>query len=401
MRTSKAIMPILVSLLLVAYGYASVNMSLPAIPSLASEFHVSLNTVKLTISYYMFALAAGEVIWGFLADYQGRIRVVMIALLISVIGSIVTALSTDVGLFCAGRILEGLGAGVAVVYARLILTDHTTGNKLHLGMTYVVIIAALMPGIAPVIGGYLLAAIDWQSIFWVLVVFAMVMQFLSRRVYYHGHTENQVKRLSFDIVKADFKALFKCRAFVGNVLAFGCSLGMILTFYAVAPFIFITHLKISSSHYGYILLISGGAYLLGALCDGQLARKDKSRWGLFLGYGSLVIACITGIVFSIFAPLAVWSVMTPIFFVCFGGGFLSPAFSSKALDSAGKQRGLGSALTPFSAMLCSSICSAVLSPRLLEHLWSLGIFIIVLSVLSFVFFLWTRTGAAKDQELKA
>ena len=56
----------------------SIDMSLPAQPTLATVFDVSSETAQLTLSVFLVAFAAAQLVTGYLSDAIGR-RPVLIA----------------------------------------------------------------------------------------------------------------------------------------------------------------------------------------------------------------------------------------------------------------------------------------------------------------------------------
>src|SRR5512133_265078 len=59
---------------LTAFSSMSIDMYLPAFPQIARDLRVPLGTVQLSISAFLFGSAAGQIIYGPLADRWGRRR---------------------------------------------------------------------------------------------------------------------------------------------------------------------------------------------------------------------------------------------------------------------------------------------------------------------------------------
>src|SRR5712664_3604972 len=58
--------------LLMSFGPMSIDMYLPSLPSLATEFGTDQAGVEVTLSVFFIAFGFGQLIWGPLGDAYGR-----------------------------------------------------------------------------------------------------------------------------------------------------------------------------------------------------------------------------------------------------------------------------------------------------------------------------------------
>src|SRR5690625_1778482 len=73
-------------------------------------------------------------------------------------------LSTGLGMLLVLRILQGMSAGAATIVSRVVIRDLFAGPEAQRLMARVMMIFALAPVVAPMLGGWLLLG-DWR---WVL-----------------------------------------------------------------------------------------------------------------------------------------------------------------------------------------------------------------------------------------
>ena len=71
----------------------SIDMSLPAQPTLATVFDVSNETAQLTLSLFLVAFAAAQLVTGYLSDALGRRRVLIAGLVLFALSGFACALS--------------------------------------------------------------------------------------------------------------------------------------------------------------------------------------------------------------------------------------------------------------------------------------------------------------------
>jgi DHA1 family bicyclomycin/chloramphenicol resistance-like MFS transporter len=174
-KTPSSFSILLLSMLAVFYGYSCLNMFLPAIPHLSHVFDVNLNQVKLTVSYFLISLSISQLFWGISCEHLSRKHALLISTSLGILGSVITAFSNNIEVFALGRVIEALGAGSAMVYARLALADYFHGSNLQVNLSAVVMLAAIVPGVAPVIGGHVMSWVDWRAIFVVLIIIGIIL----------------------------------------------------------------------------------------------------------------------------------------------------------------------------------------------------------------------------------
>ncbi|HEY7979319.1 MAG TPA: MFS transporter, partial [Rhizomicrobium sp.] len=57
---------------LTAFGALSIDMYLPALPSIAGDFHVPIGSAEATLASFFLGFAAGQAFFGPMADRFGR-----------------------------------------------------------------------------------------------------------------------------------------------------------------------------------------------------------------------------------------------------------------------------------------------------------------------------------------
>jgi DHA1 family bicyclomycin/chloramphenicol resistance-like MFS transporter len=146
-------------------GWLSVNIYLPILPHLEKVFDIGRSTASLTVTVFLIGFSVTQLVWGPLSDRFGRKPILLCGLAISVTGAVLAACANSIEFFMGARILESVGIGVAPVLARSVLTDSLDRDHVSTAMAYVAIVVAIVPAVAPIIGGYLTLLWSWRSIF--------------------------------------------------------------------------------------------------------------------------------------------------------------------------------------------------------------------------------------------
>src|SRR3954452_19110061 len=94
-----------------AYALAQTTL-VPAIPELMRGLHTDESGVTWTLTAYLVAAAVFTPLLGRLGDIYGKRRLVVVALVVFALGSVVAAVSSDLRLVVAGRVIQGVGGGI-------------------------------------------------------------------------------------------------------------------------------------------------------------------------------------------------------------------------------------------------------------------------------------------------
>ena len=144
-------------------GPFTINTVFPAFPQIGEEFGASDVVLQQLISVYLASFAVMSVFHGPLSDALGRKRVMLTGLAIYVIAMLGATLATGMGALIALRVLQGVSAGAATIVSRVVVRDLFSGAEAQRLMARVMMIFALAPVIAPVLGGWLLLLGDWRD----------------------------------------------------------------------------------------------------------------------------------------------------------------------------------------------------------------------------------------------
>lgn len=136
-----------------------------AIPTIAQSFQIDPVKLKLAMTSYMISLAVFIPISGWLADkYQSK-RILTAAIIIFIVGSLLCALSPNLDLLIASRIIQGFGGALLLPVGRLILLRSFPKSELVRVFSLTIVPALIGPALGPTIGGLILMTASWHWIF--------------------------------------------------------------------------------------------------------------------------------------------------------------------------------------------------------------------------------------------
>lgn len=155
-----------------------VNVGLPL---LARELHARPNSLSWAVNAYALPLGALLLLGGGLGDRYGRRRVFNSGLLLFTLASIICSLAPSFGWLLAGRAMQGVGAALLMPNSLALLGGAFDGEERGRAIGTWAGVGALSGAIGPVLGGWLIDAVGWRSVFYINVPIAGVAGFLALR----------------------------------------------------------------------------------------------------------------------------------------------------------------------------------------------------------------------------
>ena len=114
--------------LLTSIGPLSVDMYLASLPDIGRLLGAPTSRVQLTISFYLFGFAVGQVFYGPLSDRHGRKPVLLPRSGSICVATLACALATSIETLIAARFVQAVGASGAIVLARAVVRECTTAR---------------------------------------------------------------------------------------------------------------------------------------------------------------------------------------------------------------------------------------------------------------------------------
>ena len=359
-RTRLAIMLAAMAML----GPFSIDTYLPAFPEIEASLDASAIQVQQTMTAYLLAFAI-MILWhGALSDALGRRIVILVSLVVFVVASFGCASAHSIQYLWAFRILQGVSAGAGIVVGRAMVRDLYSGPEAEKLLALVTMIFAIAPAIAPILGGWIVAAFDWRTIFLVLFVYSALLLWACWRLLPETLPVSHRQTFNATSLWASYKSVFgnvRFHAYAGT-MAFNFA-GLFL-YVAAAPAFIIQHLHLSGRDFGWFFIPSVAGIFLGALLANRLAGRLKIGRQVRAGFILMGGAAIANLTYHAFLPAAVpWSVI-PVFFYTIGMSLTAPGVTLMVLDLFPTHRGVAASCQSFVQTMLGAVVAGVLAPIL-------------------------------------
>ncbi|WP_375256136.1 multidrug effflux MFS transporter [Yoonia sp.] len=153
----------------------SIDGMLPALPEMGAALSPgNLNNAQLIITSFVLGMGVGTLFTGPLSDAYGRKPVMIGGAVVYIAACIAAWQAQSLEVMLAARVIQGLGAAGPRVVAMALIRDLYAGPQMARILSFVMIVFALIPALAPTIGHYIVVFFDWPAIFLSFIVFSLI-----------------------------------------------------------------------------------------------------------------------------------------------------------------------------------------------------------------------------------
>ncbi|WP_459502252.1 multidrug effflux MFS transporter [Bacillus sp. C1] len=267
-------------IILVAFPQISETIYTPSLPDISKALHVSNNAMQLTLSVYFAGFALGVFCWGWLSDIIGRRPAMLWGIVTYGIGSLLCYLAHSIELLLFSRFIQAFGASTGSVVTQTILRESVDGHKRHVMFAQISAVIAFTPAIGPFIGGFMDQIFGFRSVFLTLVVMSigiLVCTFIML-----SETRTNVTTNKINICSVIKRMIRDPKVLTFGVLIGGTN-GILFSYYAEAPFIFIEYFKLSPGIFGFLGIVVAFASVIGAQISKRLLLVYKPEKIIYIG----------------------------------------------------------------------------------------------------------------------
>lgn len=335
----------------------AVDMNLPAHPTIAVALGVSNETVQLNLSLFMIGFAVAQLGVGYLSDVVGRRRVLLGGLALFSASAIACAMAPSVELLLVFRVLQGVGGAAAPVVARAMVRDTQPAAAAARLLSVMLATLAIAPMIAPSIGGVLLAAFGWRSIFAALAAIGLTLMAIAQLTLHETlPPERRLERASPAGLVRGFAEFFRTPGTTLPMLIGCTSFAGQFAYIADSPFVLMGGYGVSSDTFGFYFGATALALMLGSLTGIRMIRAGRSPGAMIVIGTSLLL--VGGILVTLGArtgELGIAGFLAPMILFFYGVGISGPSATALALEPVPHIAGTASAAIGFLTMTAGAL----------------------------------------------
>lgn len=285
--------------LITLLGPASIDMYLPSIPTMAAEMGAQYATMQLTLTVFLLAMGAGQLVFGPLVDALGRRRPLLVAISVFILAALWAAASQSVESLILARFVQGLAASLALVTAMSSVRDVAEGVVAAKLFALLMTIQGIGPVLAPALGGTIGAQAGWRAVFLSLAGLGIVV--LVNTAFNLRETLPQHMRASPGLagIVRTYADIVSDRKFLLPGLSLASAFFFLFAYIGGASYAYQTGYGLSSSSFGFVFGATGIAVLAGAMGSARLVahfRIEKLALGAaFAMFAGAVVSLVSAL----------------------------------------------------------------------------------------------------------
>lgn len=234
-----------------------------ALPTMSGEFGVSLENIQLVVSLYLLVLTCFLPVFGKLSDLYSRKWMYLGGFIVFGVGALLGAVSGSLGMMLLARAVQGVGSSAMMATSQALIAQvfHGASRGKAFGAIGAVVASGTLAG--PAVGGVLIQAWGWPSVFWVCIPVCILG--VWRGIYLIPRFK-AVKKMKMDYLGA--------------------------AFYTITSFAFLYALNTASANGWTSPKILGG-FALSAVFFVLFMRREKTSKNPFMGLSIFQIPAIS------------------------------------------------------------------------------------------------------------
>lgn len=340
---------------LTALGPLSIDMYLPALPSLSADLRASESAVQGTITGMLAGLGVGQLLIGPLSDAIGRRRPLIVGVAVHVLSSMLCAFAPNVAMLTGARVLQGLAGAAISVVSMAIVRDLFTGMAAAQLLSRLMLVVGIAPILAPSLGGVVLASTTWRGIFVVLALAAFLLVWVAVFGLRETHPVERRRPAKPAQVLATYATLLRDREFMALVLIGGLVFATLFAYISGSTFLLQNVYGMSTSTFAIVFGANALGLVLATQVNPPLVRRLSPRRVL---QGAVVVAAVAAFVMFVAAVADIGGlalVVIPLWFIVAACGFSFPNTPAIALTRRGEAAGTAAAMLGSAQFLVGGI----------------------------------------------
>ncbi|PCD86528.1 multidrug effflux MFS transporter [Vibrio mediterranei] len=340
-----------------AFPPLTIDLYLPALPTMVDIFSTTESMVNLTLSSYFVTYAIGLLFWGPLSEKFGRKPILLIGIGAYMLASIACAMAGSIEHLIGSRVLQAFAGSAITVVSTAIVKDMFEGREREKIMATIMSLVIIAPMVAPVLGAFLLKVASWRMMFVTLAVFGAFASILAMcyretlQSQYTGSLARSWTRLGVVMTNPRFVML---------LCIFSIAPMALMAFLAAGSYIYINGFGLTEQEFSYYFAFNAMCASLGPSIYMKLSRHISVQKVITLCFFILALMGVLTLSIGSTAPWVFALIAAPATLMVI---MMRVPGTNLMLDQQDKDTGSAVALIQFFAMICGSTGMLLVSMR--------------------------------------
>lgn len=330
------------------------DLYLPTLPGIAAYFDTTVATVQWTLSIFVAAFGAWQLVAGPVSDRYGRYPVIVGGAFVYCGASVLAMFAPTIEVLIGARLLQAIGACSCLVGARGFVRDLYAPTEGARMLAAAATIMSFAPLTGPVVGAYLYVAFGWRSAFALLAAFSLLLAAAAALKLRETNLHRNPHALRIAPMLRTYAEVARSPAFRAYTLSAAATYAGLFAFISGSSFVLIRVLGVSTTAYGFSFSTMVAGYLVGTLVCRRFVVRHGLQRTVYAGASLQAAAGLAMALLAIAGAHAPAAIVVPMFFYGIAHGMIQPPAQSGAVAPFPKAAGAAAALMGFTMMLIAS-----------------------------------------------
>ncbi len=373
----------LVLVMIASIGPLALQVLVPAMPGLASDFDTDFSVTQLSLSVYLIGIVAGQLVYGPFSDRFGRRPVLITGLVVYIGGTLFCLVAWNIEALIIGRALQALGGSAGIVLARAIIRDMHDREGSAQMLAYVTAGMIVAPMVGAIAGGYLYEWYGWQSVMILALTIGLLVTGVCIVVLSETNTK-RTSRTSFRDMVRDCARLLGKRLFLGYALQVSFTTATFFTFLGGASAVAVTIYERSPSEYALWFMLVSGSYMTGNFISGRISRRIGIDRMITIGTTVSSLAALVMVALFLFGWFGLVHFFVLAGVMSLGNGFSMPNGFAGIVSVEPGRAGTASGLSGALQMGLGAIAMTVVGHTLTDSAMPVIVIMLILAFLALI-----------------
>ena len=354
---------------LATIGPFSMDTFLPSLPALQAQLGATEVQAQQALSTYLLGFGIMSLWHGAISDAIGRRPVILLALAVYALAALACTLAPSIETLIAARLVQGLFGGAGAIVSRAIVRDCFDGPQAQRLMSSVMMMFAIAPAIAPIVGGYLHEWWGWRSVFGFMLTGGALLWIWTWVALPETHPPSQRTPLHARTLARDYWRVFTRPEFQLLAATIAFNFSTFFVYVMASPAFILRHLGLTVTDFGWFFVPVVIGMMIGASISGRLAGRVSSRRAANYGFVLMGAGIVLNLGIQILlAPrLPSGSTLTfisiaPLVLSAIGQSMITPSAQLLMMDMFPNNRGMVSSAQSFTQVMLSTLTAGVIAP---------------------------------------
>jgi DHA1 family bicyclomycin/chloramphenicol resistance-like MFS transporter len=300
-------------------GPLAVHLFMPVIPAVKIALGLSEALAQLTFSVALFSMAFATLVYGSLSDRYGRRPVLLSGLCLFLAGSAISALADSVLILVLGRLIQAVGAGCGITLVRAIAQDVYGPSRLVKVIAYLTMAYTIGPMISPMVGGILVDAFGWRSVFAFALAVGGLIALGAYLAVFESRPPSRAAGTGGSVLQ-NYWTLLRHPRFSAFVLQSGFCTGSFLVTATAASSLMKEMLHRPSTEFGIYFLLFPFGFLSGSFVTSRIGNRAANETMVLAGSVLSLMAVTTQSSLLLSGHVTPLTLFAPGFFITMAQG---------------------------------------------------------------------------------